>query len=225
METALQMWVTKRLGITVLIVLFPLLIVHHLIVNSPVSGPSRYQVIHSNLLGWLSDSLGNSVAQNPDNTPVEVIPADASASNSSDSGNSSLEGFQWLNTWNHMKQLTNISDGLPHANEAIDNARTCGLIVGSSVTIIGTPGSLSGNFRIDLVGTELPGGSGKPIVLHYDVRLTSDELTGGPVIVQNAFTASNGWGYEDRCPCSNCNNATQGTSKLRLYCFFFAPLH
>lgn len=254
METALMMWVTKRLGITVLIVLFPLLIVHHLIENSPVSGPSRYQVIHSNLLGWLSDSLGNSVAQNPDNTPVEVIPADASASNSSDSGNSSLEGFQWLNTWNHMKQLTNISDGLPHANEAIDNARTawenltisvhnstskqtekerqcpysirrmnaskpdtgdftidipCGLIVGSSVTIIGTPGSLSGNFRIDLVGTELPGGSGKPIVLHYDVRLTSDELTGGPVIVQNAFTASNGWGYEDRCPCSNCNNATQ----------------
>uniref|UniRef100_A0A0D9VHH4 Galectin domain-containing protein n=1 Tax=Leersia perrieri TaxID=77586 RepID=A0A0D9VHH4_9ORYZ len=254
METIPQMRVTKRLGIVVLIVFFSLLIVHHLIVNSSASGLYRYQVSNADPFAWLSDSLEKPVAQNPENTPEEVILADASASNGSDSGNSTLEGFQWLHTWNHMKQLANISNGLPHANEAIDNARTawenltisvhnssskqiererqcpysvrrmnastpdngaftidipCGLVVGSSVTIIGTPGSLSGNFRIDLVGTKLPGESGKPIVLHYNVRLTSDELTGGPVIVQNAFTASIGWGYEDRCPCGSSNNATE----------------
>lgn len=37
----------------------------------------------------------------------------------------------------------------------------CGLVAGSSVTVIGTPGSLSGNFWIDLVGTTFPGESCK----------------------------------------------------------------
>ncbi|KAM0850922.1 hypothetical protein ACQ4PT_052759 [Festuca glaucescens] len=85
----------------------------------------------------------------------------------------------------------------------------CGLVAGSSVTVIGTPGSLSGNFWIDLVGTPLPGESKQPIVAHYNVRLTGDKLTEGPVIVQNAFIASNGWGYEDRCPPMNSSNATE----------------
>ncbi|GJM85344.1 hypothetical protein PR202_ga01098 [Eleusine coracana subsp. coracana] len=85
----------------------------------------------------------------------------------------------------------------------------CGLIVGSSVTLIGTPGSLSGNFWIDLIGIALPGESEKPIVLHYNVRLTGDKITQDPVIVQSTFTGSNGWGSEDRCPCTNCDNATE----------------
>lgn len=95
----------------------------------------------------------------PENT--EVVPVTTDASNSSNSGNSSVERFQWLDTWNHMKQLANISSGLPHATEAINDARTCGLVAGSSVTVIGTPGSLSGNFWIDLVGTTFPGESCK----------------------------------------------------------------
>lgn len=262
-ERQSQMWTTKQLSITVLITLLSLLIVRHLMVNSPASEVSQYQIIHANPLGRLSNPVDAPVPQNLENTQVVAVPADASTLNSSDSRNSSLEGFQWLDTWNHMKQLANISNGLPHANEAINDARVawenltisvqnssslqrekerlcpysirrmnvsksesgaftinipCGLIAGSSVTIIGTPGSLSGNFWIDLVGTALPGESEKPIVLHYNVRLTGDKLTEGPIIVQNAFTASNGWGYEDRCPSSNSNNATEGTSNLLHYC-------
>lgn len=57
----------------------------------------------------------------PENT--EVVPVTTDASNSSNSGNSSVERFQWLDTWNHMKQLANISSGLPHATEAINDAR------------------------------------------------------------------------------------------------------
>uniref|UniRef100_A0A0A8YRV7 Galectin n=1 Tax=Arundo donax TaxID=35708 RepID=A0A0A8YRV7_ARUDO len=94
----------------------------------------------------------------------------------------------------------------------------CGLIVGSSVTLIGTPGSLSGNFWIDLVGTALPWEPEKPIVLHYNVRLTGDKTTQDPVIVQNTFSSSNGWGFEEHCPSTNSNNATQGTSNILLYC-------
>lgn len=200
-------------------------------------------------------------AASPANAQMVSSPADDS--NSLDPRNSSTERLHWLDTWDHMKQLTNVSTGLPHAIEAIKDARTawenltttvqnaaspgtekgrlcpysvrrmnasksagghftmdipCGLVAGSSITVIGTPGSLTGNFWIDLVGTALPGEPEEPIVLQYGVRLTGDELAQGPVIVQNAFTASNGWGYEDRCPCTNSNNATQGTLKLLISC-------
>lgn len=160
-----------------------------------------------------------SPAEAQETTLEEVlVTADVSTSNSSDSGNSSPEVFQWLDTWDQMKQLANITNGLPHASEAINDARTCGLIVGSSITLIGTPGILSGNFWIDLVGTALPGESGKPIALQYNVRLNGDKITKDPVIVQNTFTAKNGWGVEDRCPSTNSINATKGTSKLLLSC-------
>jgi len=246
------MWTTKRICIAVLVTFFSPLIVRYLIVNSPASGESRYQILHDNPLSWFSNRVDAPVVANPENT--KVIAAPAATSSSLGSGNSSLEGLHWLDTWNHMKELANISTGLPHATEAINDARTawenlttsvqnassprtqkerlcpysihkmnvsksegsdftinipCGLVAGSSVTVIGTPGSLSGNFWIDLVGAALPGEPQKPIVLHYNVRLTGDTLTEGPVIVQNAFTASNGWGFEDRCPCSNSSNATQ----------------
>lgn len=202
------MWTTKQISIAVLVIFFSPLVVRYLIVNSPASGESRYQILHANPLAWLSNRADASVA-GPENTQVVAVAADASSS--LDTGNSSLEGLHWLDTWNHMTRLANISAGLPHATEAIKDARTCGLVAGSSVTVIGTPGSLSGNFWIDLVGTALPGESQKPIVVHYNVRLTGDKLTEGPVIVQNAFTASNGWGYEDRCPCKNSSNAAEGT--------------
>lgn len=197
------MWTTKRLSITVLITFFSVLVVRHMIVNGTASGASRIQILHTNPLAWLSNPVDAPVAS-PENT--EVVPVTTDASNSSNSGNSSVERFQWLDTWNHMKQLANISSGLPHATEAINDARTawenltisvqnasspwpdkerlcpysirrmnasesqgsdftfdipCGLVAGSSVTVIGTPGSLSGNFWIDLVGTTFPGESCK----------------------------------------------------------------
>ncbi|KAG6496865.1 beta-1,3-galactosyltransferase GALT1-like [Zingiber officinale] len=83
----------------------------------------------------------------------------------------------------------------------------CGLIQGSSITIIGTPGGLVGNFRIDLVGTALPGEPDPPIILHYNVRLQGDKLTEDPVIVQNTWSATNDWGEEERCPSSNTDSS------------------
>ncbi|CAN6484556.1 unnamed protein product [Victoria cruziana] len=81
----------------------------------------------------------------------------------------------------------------------------CGLVQGSSVTVIGTPVGLLGNFQIDLRGTELPGEPDPPIILHYNVRLHGDKLTDDPVIVQNTWTAANDWGPEERCPSSSDN--------------------
>jgi len=240
---------TNKLAITVSIAAFSLVIVRYLIaMSSSTSGISRYQILETNPLEWL-------------NRPVEAketIPGaaatDASTSNSSDFRSSSPEVFQWLDTWNQMKQLSSITNGLPHASEAINDGRTawgnltasahnasyqhrekerlcpysirrmdasksetdsstigvpCGLIVGSSITLIGTPGVLSGNFWIDLVGAALPGEPEKPTVLQYNVRLYGDKITKDPVILQNTFTANNGWGVEDRCPSTNSNNATE----------------
>lgn len=76
----------------------------------------------------------------------------------------------------------------------------CGLIQGSSITIIGTPSGLLGNFRIDLTGTPLPGEPDPPIILHYNVRLSGDKITEDPVIVQNTWTIAHDWGAEERCP-------------------------
>ncbi|OEL15544.1 Beta-1,3-galactosyltransferase GALT1 [Dichanthelium oligosanthes] len=242
------MWMTNKLAIKVSIAFFSLVIVRYLIVNSPASGTSRYQILHTSPLKWFKSPVDAQEA-----TP-EVAAADASTANSSDSRNSFPEGFQWLDTWNQMKQLSNTTNCLPHASEAINDGRTawqnlttsvhnassqhrekerlcpysisrmdasksdtgsftidipCGLVVGSSITLIGTPGVLSGNFWIDLVGTALPGESEKPIVLQYNVRLNGDKITKDPVIVQNTFTAKNGWGVEDRCPSTNSNNATE----------------
>ncbi|CAL9188733.1 unnamed protein product [Musa hybrid cultivar] len=76
----------------------------------------------------------------------------------------------------------------------------CGLVQGSSLTLIGTPGGLLGNFRIDLIGTALPGEPDPPIIFHYNVRLHGDKLTEDPVIVQNTWSVANDWGAEERCP-------------------------
>lgn len=76
----------------------------------------------------------------------------------------------------------------------------CGLTQGSSITIIGIPDGLLGNFRIDLTGEALPGEPDPPIILHYNVRLQGDKITEDPVIVQNTWTAAHDWGEEERCP-------------------------
>ncbi|KAJ9174276.1 hypothetical protein P3X46_017317 [Hevea brasiliensis] len=79
----------------------------------------------------------------------------------------------------------------------------CGLTQGSSITIIGIPNGLLGNFRIDLTGEALPGEPDPPIILHYNVRLYGDKITEDPVIVQNTWTVAHDWGEEERCPSPN----------------------
>ncbi|KAL2903940.1 Beta-1 3-galactosyltransferase GALT1 [Bienertia sinuspersici] len=76
----------------------------------------------------------------------------------------------------------------------------CGLTQGSSVTIIGIPKGLLGDFRIDLTGEHIPGEPDPPVILHYNVRLHGDKITEDPVIVQNTWTAAHDWGEEERCP-------------------------
>jgi len=89
----------------------------------------------------------------------------------------------------------------------------CGLIQGSSITIIGTPGGLLGNFKIELTGAAVPGEPDPPIVLHYNVRLLGDKLTEDPVIVQNTWTIADDWGSENRCPSpdSDAKDSAKGT--------------
>ncbi|KAF3329190.1 beta-1,3-galactosyltransferase 15 [Carex littledalei] len=76
----------------------------------------------------------------------------------------------------------------------------CGLVHGSSLTFIGTPEGIFGEFKIDLTGSTVPGEPYTPILLHYNVRLGGDKLTEEPVIVQNTWTVTDEWGSEERCP-------------------------
>ncbi|KAL7091405.1 hypothetical protein ACP275_12G103800 [Erythranthe tilingii] len=82
----------------------------------------------------------------------------------------------------------------------------CGLTQGSSITFIGIPNGLLGNFRVDLTGEPLPGEPDPPIILHYNVRLHGDKVTEDPVIVQNTWTIAHDWGEEDRCPTPDREN-------------------
>lgn len=155
-----------------------------------------------------------------------------------------------LQTWNLLKHLIDLAQGLPNAVEAIKEAGIawnslmnsvnessydkggkekqcpyflskmnaslvddsgyklrlpCGLTQGSSITIIGIPRGLLGNFRIDFTADPLPGEPEPPIILHYNVRLNGDKLTEDPVIVQNTWTIAHDWGEEERCPSSDLN--------------------
>ncbi|KAJ4794186.1 hypothetical protein LUZ62_045432 [Rhynchospora pubera] len=94
------------------------------------------------------------------------------------------------------------SSGLLFRN--IDNSfylkLPCGMVSGSSLTMIGTPGRLYGSFKIELIGSTLPGEPDPPVVLHYNVRLLGDKATEEPVIVQNTWSPTAEWGPEVRCP-------------------------
>ncbi|OVA16690.1 Galectin [Macleaya cordata] len=76
----------------------------------------------------------------------------------------------------------------------------CGLIEDSSITVVGIPDGSHGSFQIELIGSKLKGEPKPPVVLYYNVSLPGDELKEDPVIVQNAWTAENGWGKEEKCP-------------------------
>ena len=95
----------------------------------------------------------------------------------------------------------------------------CGLTQGSSITIIGIPNGLLGNFRIDLTGEPLPGEPDPPIVLHYNVRLHGDKITEDPVIVQNSWTQAHDWGEEDRCPSPTPEKFDKGEISILIFWF------
>ncbi|KAL3654239.1 Beta-1,3-galactosyltransferase galt1 [Castilleja foliolosa] len=129
-------------------------------------------------------------------------------------------GVAWQNLISSVEQEKVINNGslskrgkdkqCPHflskinASEIDDNGFKlrvpCGLTQGSSITFIGIPVGLLGNFRVDLTGEPLPGEPDPPIVLHYNVRLHGDKVTEEPVIVQNTWTIAHDWGAEERCP-------------------------
>lgn len=92
----------------------------------------------------------------------------------------------------------------------------CGLTQGSSITVIGIPNGILGNFRIELTGEPLPGEPDPPIILHYNVRLHGDKITEDPVIVQNTWTAAHDWGEEERCPSPTPEKDKKGIAPLFL---------
>ena len=90
----------------------------------------------------------------------------------------------------------------------------CGLTQGSSITVLGIPNGLLGNFRIDLTGEPLPGEPDPPIILHYNVRLYGDKITEDPVIVQNSWTVAHDWGEEERCPSPTPEKVKKGENSI-----------
>ncbi|XP_043723838.1 hydroxyproline O-galactosyltransferase GALT3 [Telopea speciosissima] len=86
----------------------------------------------------------------------------------------------------------------------------CGLVDGSSITVIGIPDVHRGGFQIELIGSQLKGEPKPPIILHYNVTLPGNKLIEDPVIVQNMWSTESGWGKEERCP------ARGSTSNLKV---------
>ncbi|XP_057421279.1 hydroxyproline O-galactosyltransferase GALT3 isoform X2 [Lotus japonicus] len=82
----------------------------------------------------------------------------------------------------------------------------CGLVVDSSITLIGIPNGLNRSFQIDLVGHELEEEPNPPIILHYNVSVPGENMTEQPYIVQNTWTSDFGWGKEERCPARGSAN-------------------
>lgn len=82
----------------------------------------------------------------------------------------------------------------------------CGLIIDSSITLIGIPNEQNSSFQIDLAGQELEEEPYPPIILHYNVRLPGENMTEEPYIVQNTWTNDFGWGKEERCPARGSAN-------------------
>jgi len=86
----------------------------------------------------------------------------------------------------------------------------CGLVVDSSITLIGIPNGQNGSFQIDLAGQELEAEPNPPVILHYNVSLPGENMTEEPYIVQNTWTSDLGWGKEERCPAHGSTNIQEG---------------
>ncbi|KAK9139106.1 hypothetical protein Scep_008787 [Stephania cephalantha] len=77
---------------------------------------------------------------------------------------------------------------------------SCGLIEGSSVTVVGVPRGCNESFQIELTGSQFPGELKPAVILQYNISLSGDKPRKEPVIVQNTWTTEQGWGKEERCP-------------------------
>lgn len=94
----------------------------------------------------------------------------------------------------------------------------CGLVVDSSITLIGIPNGQNRSFQIDLVGQQKDEEPNPPIILHYNVSLPGENLTEDPFIVQNTWTNDLGWGKEERCPAHSSANILEGIfSKIFIF--------
>ncbi|KAK7291736.1 hypothetical protein RIF29_07113 [Crotalaria pallida] len=82
----------------------------------------------------------------------------------------------------------------------------CGLVVDSSISLIGIPDMRNASFHIELVGQELEEEPNPPIILHYNVSLPGENMTEEPYIVQNSWSNDIGWGKEERCPAHGSGN-------------------
>nr|CAD1826489.1 unnamed protein product [Ananas comosus var. bracteatus] len=247
-------------GAVVLLFLFVFLILRYVIMESPLAEKSLQKILYRNIsdpLHWLNVPNPPAVL-NPENAS-QVVSTSVLFSHILAPGNLSNGESEMLQSWNHLKQLMNRTEGLPNAVDAIKEAGIaweslmasvedaklvgsgngsvyqkvkekqcpysiwrmnasefggdvklkipCGLVPGSSITVIGTPGGILDNFRIELTGTALPGEPDPPIILHCNVRLLGDKLTEDPVIVQNTWTVAGDWGPEERCPSKGSENS------------------
>ncbi|EYU45469.1 hypothetical protein MIMGU_mgv1a024910mg, partial [Erythranthe guttata] len=75
----------------------------------------------------------------------------------------------------------------------------CGLVEGSSITVIGIPDSHQDTFQIELIGAQLKELK-PPTVLQYNVLLPGENLTKEAVTTQNTWSQEFGWGKEEKCP-------------------------
>lgn len=100
--------------------------------------------------------------------------------------------------------VTSPGEAAPDSGITLD--LPCGLVVDSSITLIGIPNGQNRSFQIDLAGQELEGEPNPPIILHYNVSLPGENMTEEPYIVQNTWTSDLGWGKVERCPAHGSAN-------------------
>ncbi|KAJ8766232.1 hypothetical protein K2173_022291 [Erythroxylum novogranatense] len=78
----------------------------------------------------------------------------------------------------------------------------CGLVEGSSITVVAIPDGGNQTFQIELASSQSLDEPNPSIILHYSVSLPGENMTEEPFIVQNTWTNKDGWGKKERCPSS-----------------------
>lgn len=76
----------------------------------------------------------------------------------------------------------------------------CGVVEGSSISVVGIPHSGRGSFEVTLAGLRVSSEMVPPVILHYNVNLPGENVTEEPFVVQNTWTDEYGWGRAERCP-------------------------
>ncbi|KAI4303084.1 hypothetical protein MLD38_038757 [Melastoma candidum] len=76
----------------------------------------------------------------------------------------------------------------------------CGVVEGSSISVVGIPHNGRGSFQIVLTGSRVSNEIVSPVILHYNVSLPGENVTEEPFVEQNSWTDEYGWGRAERCP-------------------------